>query len=97
MSEITTTTGRQDAMPVPGTRITGEETREREIDGVKVTETTIHWNDTSGVSVDYTAHVLAGEEVDMYADRDELTSFDEPLNDDALRALMVDYRVLAPV
>jgi hypothetical protein len=83
-------------MPEPGTRVTGEDARERQIDGVKVTETTIHWNGTSGVSVDYAAHIVAVEEVDMYADRDELTSFDEPLDDDALRALMVDYRVLSP-
>ena len=83
-------------MPEPGTRVTGEDTCEREIDGVKVTETTIHWNGTSGVSVDYAAHVVAGEGVNMYADRDDLTSFDEPLDDDALRTLMVDYRVLAP-
>ena len=83
-------------MPEPGTRGTGETTRDREIDGVKVTETTIHWNGTTGISVDYAAHVLAVEELDMYADRHALTSFDEPLDDEALRALMLDYRVLAP-
>jgi hypothetical protein len=77
-------------MPEPGTKVTGEDTRVREIDGVKVTETTIHWNATDDISVDYHAHVV----VDMYADRDALTSFDEPLGDAALRELMVDYRVL---
>ncbi len=76
-------------MPEPGTKVTGEDTRAREIDGVKVTETTIHWNATDDISVDYHAHA-----VDMYADRDALTSFDEPLGDAALRELMVDYRVL---
>ncbi len=82
-------------MPEPGTKVTGEDSRAREIDGVKVTETTIHWNATEDISVDYHAHVN-GEGVDMYADRDALTSFDEPLDAAALRELMVDYRVLAP-
>jgi hypothetical protein len=74
----------------PGTKVVNETEAEREIDGIVITETIIEWNDTDGISADY---VTAGG-INLYADRESLTSFDEPLSDDELRDVLAEYTAL---
>jgi hypothetical protein len=78
-------------MAEPGTKIVSEQENHREIDGILVIETIIHWNGTNDISVDYRV-----DDVELGEDRDAQTSFDQPLDDDELRELLVDYRLLAP-
>jgi hypothetical protein len=81
-------------MREPGTVITHDAAETRCVDGITITETTLRWNDTSKISVDYHAHV-GPDGIDMYADSESLTSFDDPLTDEELRTLMREYGVYA--
>lgn len=76
-------------MSEPGTTVVDSSVTTRQVDHVEVEELTLRWNDTDRISVDYRA---AG--VDMYGDPADCTSFDEPIDDEALRELLAQYGVL---
>jgi hypothetical protein len=73
----------------PGTKVVNETSTERVIDGLVITETVIEWNATNDISVDY--ETSAG--VFLWEDREVCTSFDGPLSDEELRALLSEYAV----
>jgi hypothetical protein len=73
-------------MAEPGTRIVGERSTVRHVAGIDVTETVIEWNATDRISVDYRA-----DDVELWADPADCTSFDAPLDDEELRELLAEY------